>query len=534
MASPGKKLGMETLETRLNLSGLNSLQQPGATAAAGAQVIVQAKSAAAPIALNAGAVTSDANLWGQPAQAVSDTSAAPLRRNRPMRELAKDVYVPPAPAPAVTLSFTPTQLAAPNPAPAAPQSLVFSPTDPLASLLAQLHGDNVHDDYPVLQKMVDTAYADNIKTITLPAGTYLLNHEINLYGSGVTLTGQGSSTILDVNNSYTGVPGTAQGRAITVTPVFSPTLDMISQPVTGNTIVFTGQVNLQAGDTVYLTDGRGSIALIEQRDGGADTGPGAFKELGSDEYVTIASVTTDAQGETVATLTKNVAGIGEYFNVAPQGAAPSEAYLHVSQILKPADHITIQNLAIRFKTPKADTSIFSSYSNYLTIQNVDILNTPEVGGMGSIGIVGSMNTVIENVTAPSNVTIGLNSSRFALVTDCSVGNIELEEGVTDSIIQNNTLTTTTTCALRVNDMACARDSFVGNTMNGGVADTGAIAIAEGTDITLAYNRIIPRNVGGDGIWFGISSGGYAYGNTGAGLSAFNPLTPLELFDNNWQ
>ena len=121
----------------------------------------------------------------------------------------------------------------------------------------------MHDDSGTIQQLIDTAYADGYSTINLPAGTFKLDHAVHFYGSGVTITGQGASTILDVANNFQGsVAGNpyGDGDAFRVFATLDTNHMMIKQAVTGNTIVFKGAANVTAGQTLFLSNGRGSTA----------------------------------------------------------------------------------------------------------------------------------------------------------------------------------------------------------------------------------------------------------------------------------
>ena len=378
-----------------------------------------------------------------------------------------------------------------------------------------------------MQQLVDTAYAQGLANINLPAGTFLLNRQIDLYGSNVTLSGQGDRTVLDVNNTYTGTG--ILGEAISIATTFNSTPLMIAQPVTGNTIVFSGNAPVRAGQKLFLSNGKGSTALLEAAMNGKDTTPGLFQELGPDEFVQVVSVAQDANGNTVATLAQNVMGTGQYGNVAAAGVS-SANYLHASTIDRPADHVTVQNLAVQFANMNADVSIMARQTDHLTINNVHVLNTTEVGGGGGMLLVGCTSPVVENVTGPCGIAI--NSTRGALVTNNTVLGVSLEESCTDNLITKNTLTGTTGCDFRINDMACERNTFSYNDMHGGATSTGAIAIAEGTDNTIANNTI---HGGTATIWLGTTSGTKVLDNVADGFGNYSPIgDPAVVMGNSWQ
>jgi hypothetical protein len=398
--------------------------------------------------------------------------------------------------------------------------------DPLAPILAKLYGDGVHDDGGTIQQLVDTAYAQGIANISLPAGTFLLDQQIHLYGTNVTVSGQGDLTTLAVNTHYTGLNAGGSGLAIYATLDSTPL--MIAQPVTGNTIVFRGSAAVTAGQKLFLSNGLGSTALIEAALHGGDTGPGAFQELGPDEYVQVASVSQDANGNTVATLAQNVIGAGQYTNVGGAGVV-SDSYLHAVTVDTPAENITVQNLAISFKDQQADTAVCAKFVDGLTLNHIHVLNTPTNGGLGGVGVVGTTRALIENVIAPSE--IGLNSTRRATVINNTVQGIALEEASTDNLITQNTLTRATGCDFRINDMACARNTFSNNTVHGGVQNTGAIAIVEGVDTTVA-NNVIQEGV--TSIWLGETLGTKVLNNIASSFSNYAPLNGVIVTGNSWQ
>ena len=399
--------------------------------------------------------------------------------------------------------------------------------DPLAPILARLYGDDVHDDSGTIQQLIDVSNADGIKTVALPAGKFLLDEQINVYGTGLTFTGQGASTVLDVNHFHTGIDSTGKtGQGISVRAVFDSTPLMIAQPVTGNTIVFRGNVGLTAGQSLYLSDGLGSSAIIESQLHGALTQPGEFNELGPSEYVQVASV-TQSGGNTVVTLTSNVIGSGEYANARPAGTT-SLNYLHASTIQTATSDITLQNFAMKFKDPGADAAIVAKFTDHLTINGVQILNAPQHGGLGGIGVVSSTNALIENVTSAN--PIGLNSTRASTVTNCNVACITLEESCTDDLITRNTLTGTTSCDLRINDMALHAQHAQLQRRPWRGARTGAIAIAEGTDTTIANNIV---HDGAASIWLGTTSGSKVIGNTAVAFGNYDPLGTTLVTGNSW-
>ncbi len=242
----------------------------------------------------------------------------------------------------------------------------------------------------------------------------------------------------------------------------------------------------------------------------------------------VASVATDANGNTVATLTQNVLGTDDYFNVAPAGTV-SNKYLNAVAIDTAADNLTVQNFAIKFTDMSADTAMSIFYTRNLNINNVTVLNRPNLGGKGAIGIVGSIGTVINNVTSPAQ--LGLNSCRSAVVTNSTFAGIALEEAATDNSFLHNTLTDATEWDIRINDMACERNSFTYNTIHGGVFGTGAIAIAEGIDTTIAFNTI----KGGDTtIWAGTNRGTVVHDNIAGKFVNFDTLFAATVYNNSWQ
>jgi hypothetical protein len=529
---PDKNLQVETLETRLNLSAMQiGLGHDAIRPIISAGVSQQGASRVISLTLDNGS-TRSVTTWAElahtkeqhgaitttvtkaPAKVVNRHPAKPVK---PVTTTTPPTTTPSVVAPATTTTTTTTTT---NTTPA-----VIAP-DPLAPILAQLYGDDVHDDSATIQSLIDTANAQGIKNITLPAGTFLLNSGINFYGSGITLSGQGASTIFDVDNHYTGVG--IKGVAFNIQAILSANPLMIAQPVTGNTIVFQGAASLQVGQSLYLSNGLGSTALVEARNGGTLTAPGEFFEDGPDEYVTIASITTDAQGNTVAQLTQNVVGTDDYFNVAP-GGITSKNYLHAAAITTPADHLTLENLNIQFKDMAADSAILSKFTNSLTIQNVSVLNKTLLGGLGGLALVGGTDTTLSNVNCTAN--IALNSTRLASITNCTANAITLEEACTDNFIAHNTLTGTTSCDFRINDMACERNVFEYNTLHGGVQNTGAIGIWEGINTTVAFNTVSGGNTG---IWAGLTKGTIVDGNIGGGFSDIAGLTLSQVFNNSWQ
>jgi hypothetical protein len=403
--------------------------------------------------------------------------------------------------------------------------------DPLAPLVAQLYGDDVHDDSGTIQQMIDTANAEGYSTITLPAGTFKLDNALNFYGSNITLTGQGASTILDVNDNFNGSSANnpyGNGVALHVAATLDTNHLMIKQAVTGNTIVFDGQAGVTAGETLFLSNGRGSTALIEAARGGGDTGPGAFNELGPDEYVQVASVSTDANGDTVATLTQDVMGTGDYGNVSPNGAS-SQYYLNAVSIDRPAQNLTVENFSIKFTDMNADSAMYIFYGDHVTTQNIQVLNSSSVGGRGGIGIVGSTACTFNNISEPN--ALGLNSSRETTVENCSVQTITLEESATDNLIEHNTITNTNNYDIRINDMACARNTFEYNTIYGGSQNTGAVAFAEGIYTVFSHNTVIGQYAS---IWAGLSQGDVIQDNIAPLFNNCTPSDVMTVTGNSWQ
>jgi hypothetical protein len=398
----------------------------------------------------------------------------------------------------------------------------------LAPLFAQLYGDDVHDDSGTIQAIVDTAYQDGIRNISFPAGTFKLGRDINIYGEGLTFSGQGAATVFDVANNYDGTSDGLSGRGFTVRPVISNSYLMIAQPVTADTVVFQGQADVQAGQNLFLSDGFGTMPAIEQADGGIQTDASFFSSGEPDEYVQIASVTTDANGNTVAHLAKNVLGGDQFANVGPAGIVSGD-YLNVTLMSKPASNITMQNFNMKFSDMQADSALYSICTLNLTVKNMNVLNSTPVGANGGIWDCASTGSVFENITSPSGIY--LNSSRGVVVQNNQVSNVWLEEASTDNLITNNDLTGTTTCDLRINDMPCERNVLTHNTLHGGVIITGAIGINEGTDTTVAYNTII----GGSAfIWQGISKGSIIHDNVATALYDYHPIGFTQVFDNSWQ
>ncbi|HVS73704.1 MAG TPA: right-handed parallel beta-helix repeat-containing protein [Phycisphaerae bacterium] len=521
-------LGVESLEDRVNLSAL-----AGAGGVQAAQAGVQ--STAKPV------ITLEAALGGGDKKGFSDVIASSgqtiLRRGRPTRTwqsgsnqtLVPAAILTPNAAPAVQPSAPAAPAPSPSPSPAAPA--VTPASDPLATLRGQLHGDGVHDDSGTIQAMIDTAYTQGLHTITLPAGVFVLDKTLWFYGSSVTLSGQGTSTVLEVANHHDGLGN--DGWALRIAPQFDNTLYMATQAVTGDTITLRGQVSLQAGEMLFLTNGRGSMALVEQKLGGSLTQATDFNELAPDEYVQVASVSTDATGNTVVKLTKNVVGTNDYFNVAPSGVV-NDHYLHVSRLIKPADHLTVSDLAIQFSDPQADSSLFTFYTTYTTIKNVTLLDSKALHAgstaSGAFWSEGSEWTTFENITAPQ-APIDLNSCRFATISGNTASRVALEEGTTDSVITHNTFTTTTFVSIRTNDMGCQRDTFSYNTMHGGLQDTGAIGIWEGLDITLENNTV----TGPFGsLWLGRTRGCQVLNNIAGGFANYDPLGGTIVTANSWQ
>ncbi len=470
-----KNLQAEQLEERLNLSGMQFGAGHHYCLPLILGSVTQRQSPTHVISIGSGSTTGQSAVKETKHELRIERRALRMAKNTPVRTPSRKTPVVVAPA---TSSNTPSNTPSTTPSTSSPTETTpsISAPDPLAPILALLHGDDVHDDSATIQLLVDTANADGIKNITLPAGTFLLNSGITFYGSGITFSGQGASTILDVNSHYTGTGSEAKGCAFNITATLDTNPLMIAQTVTGNTIVFRGTANLQVGQSLYLSNGLESTALVEARNGGTLTAPGEFHEDGPSEYVTIASITTDAQGNTIAHLMQNVMGTDDYFNVAPSGVT-SGHYLHAAAITTPADHLTLENLSIQFKDLGADSAIGAKFTNNLTIQNVNVLNKTLLGGLGGFDLVSSTNMVLSNITCPAN--IALNSTRLASITNCTACAITLEEACTDNMISHNTLTGTTSCDFRINDAACERNVFEYNTLHGGVLDSSAIAIAGG-------------------------------------------------------
>jgi hypothetical protein len=412
-----------------------------------------------------------------------------------------------------------------------PSLPVVTTPDPLAPILAQLYGDDVHDDSGTIQTLIDTAYANGYSTINLPAGTFKLDHAVHFYGSGVTITGQGASTILDVANNYDGsVAGNpyGDGDAFRVFATLDSNHLMIKQAVTGNTIVFKGAADVTVGESLFLSDGKGSTELIEKQLGGQDTGPGAFEEYGPDEYVQVTAVSTDANGDTVATLAQNIVGTGDYGNVSPTGAS-STNYLNAVSIDTPANNLTLENFNVKFTDMGADDAFYIFYANHMTVKNIQILNSTTAGGLGGIGTVGSMNCTFSNITSPN--TLGLNSTRLTTIENCSLQNVSLEESSTDNLISNNTLTNPTGWEIRINDMACARNTIQYNTMYGGIQNTGSIALMEGVDTVVTHNICIGQYAG---IWTAMSQGDVFEDNTAPVFGNFTLTDVVTQLNNSWQ
>ncbi|HVX83985.1 MAG TPA: hypothetical protein VH253_04140 [Phycisphaerae bacterium] len=517
---------MEALEGRLNLSTL-----------AGAEPVASAHSAtlrtAKPVLTLQAALGSGDQLGFSDVIATSGQTI--LRRGRPTRiwQSADNQTLVPAAiiSPNATPSVQPSTPAPPA-APTTPASPGITPaTDPLATLRAQLHGDGVHDDSATIQAMISAAYTQGLHTITLPAGVFVLDKTLWFYGSSVTLAGQGASTVLDVANHHDGLGN--DGWALRIAPQFDNTLYMATQAVTGDTITLRGQANVQAGEMLFLTNGRGSMSLVEQKLGGSLTQSADFNELAPDEYVQVTSVSTDASGNTVVKLTKNVVGANDYFNVAPANVV-SDRYLHISRLVKPADHLTVSDLAIQFSDPKADVSLFTFYTTYTTIKNITLLDSPAVNGTGTASggfwSEGSEWTTFDNIHVPQ-APIELNSCRFATITNCTASRVALEEATTDSLISHNTFTTTTNVSIRTNDMGCQRDTFSYNTMHGGGQNTGAIGIWEGLDITVENNTVTgPFN----SLWLGTTRGCQILENIAGSFSNYNPVGNTIISANSWQ
>jgi parallel beta-helix repeat protein len=509
-------LGMEVLEGRLNLSSLS-----GSISGTGVAPGVQA---GAP-QVGAGKALSLSAALGESG---TDTGAfeLPLRRERPTRALRQGEKL----LPIAIIDPNPTPLPPVAPAvPTTPVTPAIPATDPLAALRAQLHGDGKQDDSATIQKMVDVAYAQGLHAITLPEGVFALNKTIWFYGSSVTLSGQGTKSILQVVNHQDGLGG--YGWALKISSQFDPSLYMATQAVTGDTITLRGNVNIQAGEMLFLTNGRGSMKLVEQRHGGTLVGDGQFNELAPDEFVQVASVSVNGAGNTVIKLTKSVVGKDDYFNVAG-GNVVDDHYLHVSRLSKPADHLTVSDLAIRFSDPYADASLFTFYTTYTTVKNVTLLDSAVLHtnpAMGAFWSEGSQWTTFDHLTTPG--AIELNSCRFAVITNNTAGWVAMEEATTDTLVSHNTLTTTTGVSLRTNDMGCQRIEFSYNTLHGGSKDTGAIGIWEGEDIRIIGNVV---KGGTASIWLNRTRGCTVTGNTADEFNNWVPLGIVALQSNSWQ
>jgi hypothetical protein len=306
---------------------------------------------------------------------------------------------------------------------------------------------------------------------------------------------------------------------------------MATQAVTGDTIVLRGKVDIAAGESLFLTNGRGSMKLVEQRLGGSLVQNGQFNELAPDEYVTVASVSLNAQGNTVLKLTKSVVGTNDYFNVAP-GNTTDEHYVHVKRLAKAADHLTVSDLAIRMVDPGSDAALFTFYTTNATVKNVTLLDSALLhtnAVAGAFWTEGSQWTTFDHITTPR--MIELNSSRFATITNNTADSILMEEATTDTLVSQNTLTTTTGVSLRTNDMGCQRIVFSNNTMHGGTRNTGAIGIWEGTDITVTGNIV---KGGAAQIWLNFTKNCTVKDNTAETFGNWSLQSNATVTGNSWQ
>ena len=250
--------------------------------------------------------------------------------------------------------------------------------------------------------------------------------------------------------------------------------------------------------------------------------------MGPDEYVQVTSVSTDAHGDTVATLAQNIVGTGDYFNVSPTGVS-STNYLNAVAIDTPANNLTLENFNVKFSDMNADDAFYIFYTNHMTVKNIQILNSTTAGADGGIGVVGSMNFTLQNITSPNE--LALNSTRLATIENCSLQSVSLEEACTDNLLTNNTLTNPGGWEIRINDMACARNTLQYNTLYGGDLNTGAIALMEGVDTVVAHNTCVGQYAT---IWTSFSQGDVIEGNIAPTFSNFISTDAVLQLNNSWQ
>ncbi|GEM_PF-6486999 len=403
----------------------------------------------------------------------------------------------------------------------------------LAALAAQLHPNDSTDDTATIQEMIDVANQNKISTITLPAGTFKLASGLHLYGSNITFSGQGDQTVLDFFDSYHG--GDYQGMPITVgaTVNQSATYNPV-QSVTGNTIVFGQSVPFRTGDTLFLSDGMSATRVLERQYGGTLDVPNEFNAPAPSEFVTVASVTTNAQGQTVVTLINNVIGSGDYANLLPSGQAANNNYLTVWPVTAPADHITIKNLAIHFSNPQADVSIMTLFSTNFTIDHVHILNTTQAGGHGGFSLILTTNYQLTNDTVPGGIAI--NSSRQGTISGNTIGNLTFEESSTHTTAQNNVIGTpggSSGIAVRTGDMGCNQISILNNIIYAGPTNVGGIGIWEGRNITIANNTV---SQGDALIWVGQAHNVVVRDNTAASFANNDVIdtASVNAYNNSWK
>ncbi len=308
-----KQLSIESLETRLNMSSMGfrlpamgdyQPERSTRTEHSGVRVISLTMTAAAKAA-----VAKTVPLVSKTVKHAPASRSAPVKIKSPPVKVTKKTppvkttpVVPVVTAPTTKTTTTTTNPSTPVAPPAvaptvagptasvttsAPVAAVTTPPAPavpnaLTPILAQLYGDDVHDDSATIQQLIDTANADGITNITLPAGTFKLNRSLHFYGSGITLQGQGASTVLDVANNYNGANAIpyGDGAALKIYATLDAQPMMIDQAVTGNTIVFRGQANVTAGQSIFLENGVGSTALIERASTAAIRDPERFVSTG--------------------------------------------------------------------------------------------------------------------------------------------------------------------------------------------------------------------------------------------------------------
>lgn len=348
-----------------------------------------------------------------------------------------------------------------------------------------LAGDGIADDTAALQHLIDTAVARGISRIELPAGVYRTTSPVELYGRNLTFTGVGDATVIQVDHHFRGA-GHKHGWGLFVRPVMDMTHYFPSAAVQGDVITFTSAVPFAPGDTLLLSNGRGSAMIEKRRLGGESS---YFNELGPVEHVDVLSVTARGDGTTVVRLTRPVIGTGEYTNVLPAGTTGTDRHLHVRRVITPADGIVIENLAFNFTDWMATLSVDAHDARNLTLRNLTVLNEPTIigGSFGGINVVSTTGAVIENVRSSNRAGIALNSTRNAVIRYNTVSTIRVEEATTDTQILHNTVHAEGTIGIRTGDMLCVRILIAHNTITNAAKFNGAIGIWEGRDIVVEHN-----------------------------------------------